>query len=103
MIFSGNTLMGVGALTLATVGILTAPPLFWSLPTAYLRGAAAAAGIAIINSFGNLAGFVSPFLVGWIKDLTGSTNAGMYLVSVFVFLGACLVIVGTPKRSVRSN
>jgi len=78
------------ALVAATVGILATPPLFWSLPTAHLRGAAAATGIAFINSFGCLSGFVSPYLVGAIKDLTGTTNAGMYALSAFIGVGAIL-------------
>ena len=69
--------------------------------TAPGRGAAAAAGIAIINSFGNLAGFLSPYAVGWLKDTTGSTAVGMYLVSGFMFLGAILVIAGIPARLVN--
>ena len=53
-------------MTLATVGVLSSAPLFWTLPTAILRGASAAAGIAAINSVGNLAGFLSPYLIGLI-------------------------------------
>jgi nitrate/nitrite transporter NarK len=72
---------------------------FWSLPTAFLGGTAAAAGIAAINSVGNLAGFVSPYIVGWLKDLTGSTAAGMYVVAAALILGAILV-VRIPARLV---
>jgi nitrate/nitrite transporter NarK len=88
------------ALTLATMGILTTLPLFWSLPTAFLAGAGAAAGIALINSLGNLAGFISPFLVGWLKDLTQSTNAGMYLLAASMVLGALLTL-SVPARLVN--
>ncbi len=96
-LFAGNTLAAMVALTIATAGVLTVPPLFWNLPTAYLQGAAAASGIAFINSFGCLAGFISPYFVGWVKDATGSTDAGMYLIAAFVFLGAILVIAGVPR------
>ena len=89
------------ALIVATLGILATPPLFWSLPTAYLRGAGAAAGIAFINSFGCLAGFASPYLVGWIKDLTGSTKGGMYVISGFGALGALLT--AALRRSTRER
>ena len=64
-VWSGNTALAIVALTVANIGICTVLPLFWSLPTA-LCGTAAAAGIALINSVGNLAGFVSPYLVGWL-------------------------------------
>ena len=96
VILSQNNTMALAALTLATVGIFTATPLFWSIPTAFLSGATAPAGIAIINSFGNLAGFVSPYGVGWIRDHTGSTAAGVYSIAGFVFMGAVLVIAGIP-------
>jgi hypothetical protein len=59
-LYGNNTALAMASLTLASVGILTTLPLFWSLPTAFLSGTAAAAGIALINSLGNLAGFVSP-------------------------------------------
>jgi len=89
-----NLVLALTGLTAGALGILTAAPLFWSIPTSYLKGTAAAAGIAIINSFGNLAGFVSPYLVGWTKDLTGSTAAGVYVLAAFVFSAAVLVLVG---------
>jgi MFS family permease len=95
-----KTVLALAALSLATFGILTAAPLFWSLPTAYLRGAAAATGIAVINSFGNLAGFVSPYLVGWVRDRTGSTAAGIYIIAAFVLAAGILIIVGIPARAV---
>jgi small ligand-binding sensory domain FIST len=73
--------IALAALSVATAGILSTFPIFWSLPTAMLGGAAAAAGIAMINSVGNLAGFVAPYLVGAIRDTTGSTASGMYLIA----------------------
>ena len=90
--YDHNTLLAMASLTLATVGILTTLPLFWSLPTAFLGGTAAAAGIALINSFGNLAGFVSPYLVGWLKDATQSTNSGMYVLAGSLLLGGLLTL-----------
>jgi D-galactonate transporter len=99
-LFSDNTWLSMSALTLATVGILTTLPLFWSLPTAFLGGTAAAAGIALINSVGNLAGFVSPFMVGWLKDLTHSTNSGMYMLTASLVLGALLTLT-MPARLVN--
>lgn len=101
VLFAQNTIIAMTALAVATFGILTMAPLFWSLPTAYLRGAAAAAGIAIINSCGNLAGFLSPYVVGWIKDLTKSTAVGMYYVATFLLIGAVLVIAGVPRREIK--
>ena len=98
-VWGQNTVLAMAALTLATMGILTTLPLFWSLPTSFLAGAGAAAGIALINSVGNLAGFVSPFLVGWLKDMTQSTNAGMYMLATSLVLGALLTL-SVPARLV---
>ena len=91
-VYSDNTALALAALSLATAGILSTFPLFWSLPTALLGGAAAAAGIALINSVGNLAGFVSPYLVGAIKDATGSTTAGMLVLAASLVAGAVLTV-----------
>jgi nitrate/nitrite transporter NarK len=88
--FSNYPVAALAALTLATVGVMAASPLFWSFPTAFLKSAAAAAGIAIINSIANLGGFVIPFLVGMIKDATGSTANGMYFIAALLFGGAVL-------------
>ncbi|MDK3023064.1 MFS transporter [Cupriavidus taiwanensis] len=95
----GDTTLAMVALTLATIGILTTLPLFWSLPTAFLAGTGAAAGIALINSLGNLAGFLSPYAVGWLKDLTHSTDSGMYLLAACLVVGAALTL-SVPKRLV---
>lgn len=92
--------MAVMALTLATVGILGALCQFWSIPPAFLGGAAAATGIALINSVGNLAGFVSPYLVGWIKDTTKSTDIGLYVIAISLVIAA-LIVLTVPKKVVN--
>jgi D-galactonate transporter len=88
-------------LTLAAMGILSGLAQFWVLPPAFLGGAAAAAGIAFINSVGNLAGFVSPFAVGWIKDATGSASNGLYVIACSLAVGA-LVVLSLGSRTARS-
>jgi D-galactonate transporter len=92
-----HTAAAILCLTVAAAGILTCAPLFWSLPTALLGGTAAAAGIAAINSVGNLAGFVSPYAIGWLKDVTLSTEAGMFAVSAVLVFGAFVVLSVPPK------
>jgi D-galactonate transporter len=69
------------AFCVAGFGIFACLPVFWTLPTAFLSGAAAAAGIAVVNSIGNLAGFAGPFAMGWIKDHTGSYTGGLLLLA----------------------
>jgi nitrate/nitrite transporter NarK len=100
VVWAHNTVLAMASLTLATMGILTTLPLFWSLPTAFLGGAAAAAGIALINSVGNLAGFLSPYLIGWLKQVTASTAAGMYMLAGFMVLGGLLAL-SVPKALVN--
>ncbi|GMG89110.1 MFS transporter [Cupriavidus metallidurans] len=97
-----DTTMAMVALTIATIGILTTLPLFWSLPTSFLAGTGAAAGIALINSLGNLAGFLSPYAVGWLKDMTQSTDSGMYLLAVCMVVGAALTL-SVPARMVNQK
>ena len=96
-----NTVLAIALLTIASTGVFSCAPLFWSLPTAFLSGAAAAAGIAAINSIGNLAGFVSPYVVGGLKDLTHSTQAGMYAVSGVLAAGALIILLFVPARLVN--
>ena len=96
-LYADNTVVAMAALSVATAGILTTFPIFWSLPTAMLGGAAAAAGIALINSVGNLAGFASPYLVGAIKDATHSTANGIYLLAASLLAGAVLVLVAARR------
>ncbi|AJW43857.1 MFS transporter [Ralstonia mannitolilytica] len=95
-----NVALSIVFLSLAAAGVLTCAPLFWSLPTAFLQGTAAAAGIAAINSVGNLAGFVSPYMIGALKDMTGSTAAGMYALAGVLVLG-CIAVLCTPARLVN--
>ena len=98
--FSDNVILVMVGLSLATMGALTGLPMFWPLPAAFLGSAAAAAGLALINSMGQIAGFLSPFLVGWIKDATGSTDMALYILSTVLFIGAMLVLV-VPARLVN--
>ncbi|SCD25633.1 MFS transporter [Brucella inopinata] len=87
-----DTTVSIIFLSMAAAGVLACAPLFWSLPTAILSGAAAAAGIALINSVANLAGFISPYMVGIIRDATHSSELGMYVLAGFLILGAAIVL-----------
>jgi D-galactonate transporter len=95
-----NTEIAIVFLSIAAAGVLSSAPLFWSLPTAFLQGVAAAAGIAAINSVGNLAGFVSPFLIGAIKDLTQSTDIALYMLAGVLMVGA-VIVMSIPARLVN--
>jgi ACS family tartrate transporter-like MFS transporter len=87
------------ALTLAAIGIHAALGTFWSLPTAILTGTGAAAGLALVNSMGNLAGLVSPTIIGLIKETTGSfTVALLFLASALVLGGVIALLFGYAQR-----
>jgi ACS family tartrate transporter-like MFS transporter len=89
---SVSAAMGIVALCIAAIGIFGALGPFWAIPTRYLRGAAAAGGIAVINSTGALAGFVAPYAIGYAKDRTGSYAAGLWVVAVSLAMGSVLVL-----------
>ena len=95
-----SIVLAMMALTVATAGASTAQAAFWSLPSAFLAGAAAAAGIALINSLGNIAGFVSTSLVGWMTDLTGSPQSSLYLFGALMFVGGAMILT-IPARLVN--
>lgn len=86
--------------SVAAAGILASSSLFWALPTAVLSGMSAAAGIAAVNCFANLAGFFSPAIVGWLNDLTGKATAGLIFISTAIVLGAVLVFF-VPAKTVN--
>lgn len=83
--------VGYAGLFVCAVSIMAAFPGFWRMPTAFLTGAAAAAGIAVVNAIGNLAGFAGPYWVGWLTDQLGSAKWGLVSIGIVMVLGALLV------------
>lgn len=96
-LFSGSAILSLLALTVSAIGVMSVLSTFWALPTAVLSGTAAAAGLALINSFGNLAGHVSPSVVGYIKDLTGELTGGLWVLAASLMLSCLLVLWLTGK------
>jgi nitrate/nitrite transporter NarK len=78
-------------LCFAQIGVSSVPPMFWPLPASFLTGASAAAGIAAINSLGNLSGFAGPYAMGYLKDLTGNFTIGLLLLAGCAVVGAAIV------------
>lgn len=75
--------------------------LFWAIPPTYLGRDAAAAGIAVISSLGILGGFVSPFAIGWINEITGSLRMGLGALTVLIVIGGLTILLGLPKSAIR--
>jgi sugar phosphate permease len=86
---SGSPVLAIGGLSLAAIGFVSMQPIFWTLPTEYMTGYAAAAGIGLINSLGNLGGFLAPNMRDYFNHTVGG-NAGLYSLAVAAVLGAVL-------------
>ncbi|MBV8906347.1 MAG: MFS transporter [Acidobacteriia bacterium] len=101
---TGHVWLMVMMLSLATVGFYCAHPGFWPLPNLFLGKAAAAASIGLINSFGNLGGFLGPYAIGWLTRQTGNFRASMLVLAFCVYTSGLLVLrVRIPGTSVGAN
>lgn len=98
----GNVYLSFVLLSVASLGIITTVPQFWTIPTDYLKGTAAAGGIAFVNSLGLIGGFVSPFALGWIRTLTGSLDLGNWIMAGAMVLGGVLILAALRPRE-RKN
>jgi ACS family tartrate transporter-like MFS transporter len=101
-VFHGDAIR-ILALTVAAMGIYSALVTFWTLPQSFLGGTAAAAGIALVNSIGNLGGFAGPYLMGWLKQSSGGYGLGLAALAAGLMVTAVLVLAMsralTPDRA----
>ncbi|QVM93565.1 MFS transporter [Pseudomonas entomophila] len=88
----GNAALVMSGLVLAGMGASAALPMFWQLPPAFLSGGAQAAGIAMISSFGSIASFLAPYLIGWMRDATQSPGLALQVLAVAIVLGGVMVL-----------
>jgi ACS family tartrate transporter-like MFS transporter len=96
--------IGYAGLSLSILGVLSAAPAFFSLPSTFLTGAAAATGLAFINSAGNSAGFFGPYLVGWVTGALGSAKWGLVIIGLVLAAGGLLAAamrLSEPPASAR--
>lgn len=96
--FAGNLAVALMGVSLGAVGIWGCIGVFWSLPMAVLGRAGAAAGIALINSVGNIGGFAGPYLIGFLRTRTADFSAFLLLIAGFLLLGCVLVGVLHLRR-----
>lgn len=89
---SGSPILALVALCFAAAGFIAVQPVFWTFPTAYLTGAAAAGGIALVNSMGAIGGFVAPNLKTWAERAFASDAAGLYLLAATTLIGAAMIL-----------
>jgi ACS family tartrate transporter-like MFS transporter len=96
--FGNVPVLALAALCLSVMGLYAALPVFWTLPTSLLAGGAAAAGIALVNSIGNLGGFLGPTLVGYVTEMTGSYAAALWTLAA-VAAGAGVTVLALSPRT----
>lgn len=92
-LFMGSPVLTIAVITITAMAIFSALPNFWTLPTQFLTGVAAAAGVALINTVGNLAGFSAPFITGAVRDWTGGYQVPMFIVGFFMLVSTVLMVV----------
>ena len=97
---TGNLVLTMIAISLAAIGVFSALAVFWTLPAMFLTGAAAAGGLALINSIGNLSGFCGPYLVGWMTEQTGNPVNGLLLLASGPVVSA-LIVIGLGRTFAR--
>ncbi len=98
-VFAANPYLAIVFLSLGTLGVIGSMPLFWPIPSAFLAGTAAAAGIGLVNSIGNLGGYVGPNLPIWTGKLTADTSAPLYVIAAVLVVGAVLMLFLVPARA----
>ena len=96
-LFANHPTFAFLGLVFGTMGGASAGAPFWQFPSMLLAGTAAAGGIALINSIGSFSGWVAPFAIGWLKDMTGKTSTGLYVVAGLEVLAAVLILRFMPR------
>jgi ACS family tartrate transporter-like MFS transporter len=98
--FASTPLIGIIFLAIATMGIIAGYTVFWVVPGTFLTGASAAGGIALVNSMGNVGGFIAPFSIGWIRQATGSfTDALLVLAAAMAAAGIIAFIIRPVRKA----
>jgi MFS family permease len=97
-VFAANPVLAIIFLSIGTLGVIGAMPLFWPLPSAFLTGTAAAAGIGIVNSVGNLGGYIGPNVPVWAKLISTDKSAALYIIAGMLVLGAVITFFFIPKN-----
>ena len=96
-IFVSSPVLSILFLSIGTLGVIGSMPLFWPLPSAFLAGTAAAAGIGIVNSVGNLGGYIGPNIPIWAKQISSNPSAALYIIAGNLLVGALLTYFFIPK------
>lgn len=101
LVFNGNIVMQIAMISIALSGALAAQPQFWTMPTSYLTGAAAAGGIALINSVNNVGGFLGPYSFGWFKEIANNSTVLPFIVIVVAQVFAAVGVIAAHRSQAR--
>jgi MFS family permease len=96
-IYASNPVLAIVFLSIGTLGTIGSMPVFWPMPSAFLTGTASAAGIGVINSIGNLGGYIGPNVPVWSKLVSPDPSAPLYIIAAILLFGAALVLFFIPK------
>ena len=96
-VFAANPMLSIAFLSIGTLGVIGSMPLFWPIPSAFLTGTAAAAGIGLVNSVGNLGGYVGPNVAIWVKPLSSDPSAALYAIAALLLFGAAITLIFIPR------
>jgi MFS family permease len=96
-VFASRPVLAIIFLSIATVGVIGSMPLFWPLPSAFLAGTAAAAGIGVVNSVGNLGGYFGPNIPIWTRAISSDRSAALFIIAGILMVGAVLTYFFVPK------
>ncbi len=96
-VFAATPVLAIAFLSIGTLGVIGAMPVFWPIPSAFLAGTASAAGIGLVNSVGNLGGYVGPNLPVWAKAFSSDPSAAVYTIAAVLLVGAVITYFAIPK------
>ncbi len=94
---AGHPYLNILFLSIGTLGVIGSMPIFWPIPSAFLTGTAAAAGIGLVNSIGNLGGYVGPQVPIWMKAVSSDPSAALYFIALAMFVGAVITFFAIPR------
>jgi len=97
-VFAQNPYLSITFLSIGTLGVIGSMPIFWPIPSAFLAGTASAAGIGLVNSIGNLGGYVGPNVPVWAKAFTTNSSAALDVIAAVLFVGAVITFFSIPKN-----
>ncbi len=98
-VFSNHPILAIAFLAIGTLGVIGSMPIFWPVPSTFLAGTAAAAGIGIVNSVGNLGGYIGPNIPVWVKGFSGDPSVSLYVIAGALLISALIAFMAIPDHA----